>query len=428
MDTERLEIEQKERMKREKRTFFREFLFLLVISMLLFGAYSLGYDRGGSEARGESAFLDVREVNITNKERSDKDLDFSLFWKVWDLLKERYVDRDSLDARKLLYGAIDGMLSASGDPYTTFFDPEESKEFEEEISGSFEGIGAEMGIKDKVLTIIAPLEGMPAEKAGLLPGDRVLKINGETTEGLALDIAVKKIRGKKGTEVTLTIFREGEEETRDVKIVRDTISVKSVRYEEKEGGIAYLRVNRFGEETMQEFRLAARDMIVKKPKGIILDLRNNPGGLLESSIDMAGWFLSKNSVAVIEENSRKDRKELRTDGAGEFQNIPVVILLNEGSASASEILAGALNDNRNEAVTLLGETSFGKGSVQELISVSKTTKVKVTVARWLTPKGNQINEVGIAPEIEVGIASEDIQAKRDPQLDRAMEILQGVKR
>ncbi len=428
METEQETMEEKKTVMRERRTFLREFLFLLALAVLLFGAYSLGYDRGGRESRGESEFLDVRKTDIVNKESADTKLDFGLFWKVWDLLKEKYVDRDSLDARKLLYGAINGMLSASGDPYTTFFDPEETKEFEEEISGSFEGIGAEMGMKDKVLTIIAPLEGMPAEKAGLLSGDRVLKINGESTDGVSLDAAVKKIRGKKGTEVTLTIFREGEEEMRDVKVVRDTINVKSVRYEAKGSGIAYLRVSRFGDDTMKEFRLAAKAMLEQKPKGIIIDLRSNPGGLLESAIDMAGWFLPKNSVAVIEENARKDRKELRTDGAGEFQNIPIVILLNEGSASASEILAGALNDNRGDEVTLLGETSFGKGSVQELMPASKTTKVKITVARWLTPKGNQINEVGIAPEVKVEITREDIAAKRDPQLDRAVEILQGAKR
>ncbi len=414
------------RTKTIKRTFAREFFFLFVIAMVGGAAYFTGFERGQSDVSDSTSFLDPREATILDKMSREKNLDFSLFWKVWDILKEKYVDRDSLDAHKLLYGAINGMLAASGDPYTTFFDPEETKSFDEEIAGSFDGIGAEMGMKDSVLTIIAPLEGMPAEKAGFLPGDKVLKIDGEATDLLSLDIAVSKIRGKKGTEVTLTIYREGESETRDIKVTRDVINVKSIRTEDKKNGIRLIRISRFGEDTNQEFRIALKEVLAAKPKGIILDMRSNPGGLLNVAVDIAGEFLPKRSVVVIEEDAEKKREILLADGNNSLGDIPVVILINGGSASASEILAGALRDNRKD-VRIVGETSFGKGSVQELIPVNKNTKVKITVASWLTPNGEQINKVGIKPDTEVKITGSDLEKKIDPQMDKALEIFREMK-
>lgn len=405
-----------------KRTFAREIFFLFVIVLVGSAAYFTGFERGQSGAPETDTFLNPREAVILDKVSREKSLDFGLFWKVWDLLKEKYVDHESLDAHKLLYGAINGMLSASGDPYTTFFDPEETKAFDEEISGSFDGIGAEMGMKDMVLTIIAPLEGMPAEKAGLLPGDKVLKINDEATDSMSLDIAVSKIRGKKGTEVTLTIYREGELETRDITIKRDLINVKSVRTEDKGNGVRLIRISRFGEDTTREFRTALREVLAAKPTGIVLDLRSNPGGLLDVAVDIAGEFLPDRSVVVIEEDFAKKREELLADGNNSLGTTPIVILINGGSASASEILAGALRDHRKD-VRIVGETSFGKGSVQELIPVTRDTKVKITVAHWLTPNGEQINKVGIAPDTEVKLSVSDLEKKLDPQMDKALEIL-----
>lgn len=408
-----------------RRTFAREVFFLFVIAAIGGAAYFTGFERGQAGQSAANAILDPRNATLIDTQSHEKNLDFGLFWRVWDLLKEKYVDHDGLDAHKLLYGAITGMLAASGDPYTTFFDPEQTKAFDEEISGSFDGIGAEMGMKDKVLTIIAPLEGMPAEKAGFLPGDKVLKIDGESTDSMSIDVAVSKIRGKKGTEVKLTIYREGEFETRDITVKRDVINVKSIRIEDKKNGIQLIRISRFGEDTSKEFHTALPGIIAAKPNGIIIDMRSNPGGLLDTAVDIAGEFLPKKSVVVIEEDSNKKQKSLPAEGANSLGSIPIVILINGGSASASEILAGALRDDRPSDVQIVGETSFGKGSVQELIPVNKDTKVKITVAHWLTPSGKQINKVGISPDVEVKLTASDIEKKQDPQMDKAIEILRN---
>lgn len=405
------------------KTIFQKAVLFLFVVFLIAISFVVGYEKGTDDTE-ETQKLSPSEAIILNKTGYDKNIDFALFWKVWDLLEEKYVDSENLDAHALFYGAIKGMLSASGDPYTTFFDPKENKAFEEDISGTFDGIGAEMGIKDDILSIIAPLEGMPAEKAGLMAGDKVVKINDESTTSMTIEEAVEKIRGPRGTEVSLTIFRLGEEEYQTVTIKRGMILVKSVRFEMKEGTIASIRINRFGEDTEKEFREAVRQAIAQKPQGLIIDLRNNPGGFLETSVDIASMMLPKGKIVVMEENSKGERKELFSRGGDVLSLLPTVVLINEGSASASEILAGALKDNRDN-VTLIGEKSFGKGSVQELIPVGKDTAVKITVARWLTPKGQQINNAGIAPDIEIKLSFDDAKNKRDPQLDKALEVLKA---
>jgi len=411
--------------ERGYRLFKRAFAFFFIL-FLIGAAFWSGYERGkqfsplgGTEAE---SILPPDEAIILNKTSQDKTVDFSLFWKVWGLLKDKYVDNQKLDAHALFYGAIKGMLAATGDPYTTFFDPKENAAFQEDISGTFEGIGAEMGMQNEVLTVIAPLEGMPAEKAGLLAGDKIIKIDGQTTGNMSLDEAVSKIRGAKGSEVKLTIFRNGDEESRDITVKRDVILVKSVRFEMKENAIAYIRISRFGDDTEREFQGAVRQTLDKKAQGLVVDVRNNPGGFLETAVDLASTMLPSGTVVVMEENGAGERKEIKSRGGDVLSRIPTIVLINEGSASASEILAGALKDNRDN-VTLIGKKSFGKGSVQELISVSKDTAVKITVARWLTPLGHQINTVGIAPDIEVNMTRDDLDNKRDPQLDKALEIL-----
>ncbi|NCQ06244.1 MAG: S41 family peptidase [Candidatus Moranbacteria bacterium] len=405
------------------RHIFKKSIFIFSIIILFFGVFTLGYERGREKEKGGSeSALSPKDALIINKEDNDRTIDFSLFWQAWNLLQEKYVDRGNLDAHTLFYGAIKGMLAATGDPYTTFFDPKENQAFQEDISGTFEGIGAEMGMKDNILTIIAPLEGMPAEKAGLMSGDKIIKIEDESTTNLSLEEAVKKIRGPKGTEVKLTIFRVGEDDYLTITVKRDQILVKSVRFEMKDNAIAYIRVNRFGDDTEKEFNMAVKQALSANAKKLIIDVRNNPGGFLETAVSMSSTMLPFGKVVVMEENAKGDRKELKTQGRDFLSHLPTVVLINEGSASASEILAGALKDNRDD-VTLIGEKSFGKGSVQELIPLSKTTAMKVTVARWLTPAGHQINTVGITPDIEVEITREDIESKRDPQLDKALEIL-----
>lgn len=405
---------------------FKRAFFIFFIILLFSGTYWFGYERGAEGATGvDMAPLSPDDAIIINKKSQEDTIDFSLFWKVWEILKDKYVDKTKLDAHELFYGAIDGMLAATGDPYTTFFSPKENQAFNEEISGTFEGIGAEMAMKDDVITIVAPLEGAPAEKAGLLAGDKIVKIDDVISSNYSLDEAVKHIRGPKGTTVKLTIFREGEEETRDVVVKRDEILVKSVRMEMKEGNIAYIRVNRFGEDTKRGFQDAVRQSLTQKVGGLIVDLRNNPGGFLETAIDMGSLMLPSGKVVVIEEDGQGKRKELTARGGDVLSHVPTVVLINEGSASASEILAGALRDNRDNVV-LVGKKSFGKGSVQELIPVSKDTSVKVTVARWLTPSGKQIHKVGISPDVEVGMTIDDRNNKRDPQLDKAMEEVRGL--
>lgn len=391
----------------------------VLIGLFVFVFYA-GYQKGRYGATmTETSVAPQEAIFLNTSTGTDREIDFSLFWRVWDLLKEKYIDHDTLDAKTLFYGAIDGMLAATGDPYTTFFSPKENREFKEDLSGSFDGIGAEMGIKNDILTVIAPLDDSPAARAGIQAGDRVLKINGESTGNLGIEEAVEKIRGPKGTKVILSIFRNGEEEIREITVERDTIIVKSVKFEMR-NGVALIRLSRFGDDTSSEFSGAVRQAVEQKARGIVLDLRNNPGGFLGTAIDLAGHFLPSGSVAVIEEHADKTRKELKTSGNGKLQTLPIVVLINEGSASASEILAGALKDNRGEVI-LVGKKSFGKGSVQELIPVSSDTSVKITVAHWLTPKGSAINNVGIAPDIEVALERDKDNPEKDNQLDRAME-------
>lgn len=392
-----------------------------MIGIVAFAFYA-GYQKGAAgKGMTDTPISPSQAVFQNTRANQDSTIDFALFWKVWNLLKEKYVERESLDAKKLFYGAIDGMLAATGDPYTTFFDPEENKEFKEELGQQFDGIGAEMQIKDSILTVVAPLEHSPAQRAGILAGDKVLKINGESTENLGLSEAVDRIRGPRGTEVTLSVFHADEEELRDITVRRDVIVVKSVLLEVRDE-IAILKLTRFGEETTGEFERLATEARQRGARGIILDVRNNPGGFLEGAVDLAGYFLPSGSVVVIEEDANKKRRELKTRGGNGLGNLPVVVLMNQGSASASEILAAALRENRQDVV-IVGETSFGKGSVQELIPTSSTTSVKITVARWLTPEGNQISKVGIKADEEVKFTREDFEAERDPQLDRALEVM-----
>lgn len=391
----------------------------VMIGLFIFVFYA-GYQKGRYGAvMTEDRVAPNEAIFLNTTDGKDQTIDFSLFWRVWDILKEKYLGRSDLDAKELFYGAIDGMLAATGDPYTTFFSPKENREFKEDLSGSFEGIGAEMGIKNEVLTVIAPLDDSPALRAGILAGDKVLKINGEPTTNLSIDEAVDRIRGPKGTKVILSIFRTGEEEIRDIEVMRDTIVVKSIKLEMREE-VAVIRLARFGDDTSDEFGVVADQVIQNNAKAIVLDLRNNPGGFLGTAVDIAGYFLAGSQVAVIEENAEKERKELRTMGNGMLSGIPVIVLINEGSASASEILAGAIRDHRSDAV-LVGKKSFGKGSVQELIPVSRDTAVKITVAHWLTPKGEAINNIGIAPTVEVSFELDENNREKDNQLDRALE-------
>lgn len=411
--------------ERKNRKLFFRFIFLATVVILLVLSYQRGFENGQKNTSFVEEKFPIGQTTVINKDGSEKySIDFSLFWRTWDLLKEKYVDSNQLDSKKLFYGAIKGMLTATGDPYTTFFDPEENNKFNEDITGSFEGLGVEIGMKNNILTIIAPLEGTPAEKAGLRAGDKVLKIADKITSDMAIDEAIGLMRGPKGTEVKLTILREGQAETQDIIVKRDIINVKSVKAEMKDGGIGYIKISTFGDNTLREFNVALNNISAQKPKGLILDLRNDPGGYLDTAVDIASRMLPKGKVVVIEESQDKKQKILSSKGGDMLSGIKTVVLINEGSASASEILAGALKENRDN-VTLVGKKSFGKGSVQELINLPGNTAAKITVAKWLTPKGNQINEKGISPDEEIDLTLDDFQNNRDPQMDKALDLLKN---
>jgi carboxyl-terminal processing protease len=415
---------QKLNLEKSNQSLFTKYFYFFIVLMLISGSFWLGYNNGKKSVSEIAAdqISPIGTTTVINKFSTGKDtIDFALFWKVWDILKEKYVNQDSLDAQELVYGAIKGMLKATNDPYTTFFDPKETKEFAQDMGGSFEGIGAELGIKDDVLTVIAPLDGSPAQKAGLLAGDKIIKIGDKPTSDVTIDSAVDLIRGKKGTEVILTIFHAGDQETKDIAIIRDTIKVNSIKLEFKDNDIAHLKINQFGEKTSNEFDLAMNQIILHNSRGIVLDLRNNPGGFLTSSVEIASRIIPKGKVVVTEENSAGKKNNLYTTGGDKLSAIPMVVLINEGSASASEILAGALRDNR--AIQLIGKKSFGKGSVQELVSLPNKASVKITVAKWLTPNGDYIMEKGISPDIEVELTLDEFKTEKDPQLDKAVEVI-----
>lgn len=348
---------------------------------------------------------------------------FEPFWKAWNLLNEKYVDPDDISAEERLWGAIAGLTSAFDDPYTVFLPPEERAMFEEDISGNFEGVGMEIGIRDDVLTVVAPLKSTPAEEAGILAGDRIIQINGETTVNMTIDEAVKTIRGERGTVVDLTIVREGRDEPIEISITRGVIDVPTVNTTLRDDGVFVLELYNFNSPSTDLFREALQKFIDSGSNKLILDLRNNPGGFLSAAIDVSSWFLPAGKTVVIEDfGENEENKAHRSKGYDVFNdNLKMVILVNEGTASASEIVAGALSEHG--IATLVGATTFGKGSVQELLSLTRDTSIKITVARWLTPEGNQISEGGLTPDVEVPMTIEDLEAMRDPQLDRAVEIL-----
>ncbi len=367
---------------------------------------------------------------IINKEfGKPQSLDFGLFWQAWSDLHEKFVDRDKLDDGKLLYGAISGMVSGAGDPYTVYFPPAESKSFKQDVGGSFGGIGAEIGKRNDFLVIIAPLEDTPAKRAGLLAGDKILKINGEPTDGISVDEAVNKIRGEVGTKVVLNILRgDNASKTKDISIERAVIKIPITKVESlKDNKIAHLSFYSFTSTAPFEFQQAAAKILATGSyKGIILDLRDNPGGYLDVAVDVAGWFLDSGNLVAIEDFGKNDgnkRTEYRASGLGALKNYPIVVLVNQGTASAAEILSGALRDDRG--VKLVGEKTFGKGSVQELVDLDNSS-LKVTIAKWLTPKGYSISESGLDPDYKVAMTENDINANKDPQLDKAVEILEQM--
>lgn len=399
-------------MKNNKLT---NILLVLSFIVLIFGS---GYKIGEYKSR----FFSLSPVAYSQQQPN---INFDLFWETWNKLQERYVDQKKLDPKKMYLGAIKGMVASIEDPYTFFLTPDENKQTKDDLGGKFEGIGAQLGLKDSRIIIIAPLKKSPAEMAGVKPGDYINKVDDASTDKWTLSQAVSKIRGQKNTKVRLTLERNNKEF--DVTIVRQQIIVSSVElnFEKK---IAVLKVNQFGDNTNDEWNKAVQDISNKwsnkQVTGLVLDLRDNPGGYLDSSVYLASEFLPLGQLVVKQEATLYGDKEYRVSRVGMLKEIPVIVLINKGSASASEILAGALRDHKR--AQLVGEKSFGKGSVQEALDLKEGAGLHVTVAKWVLPNGDWINGKGIDPKIKVVNEIKDgntITKDTDKQLEKAIELL-----
>lgn len=349
-------------------------------------------------------------------------VDFSEFLKVWEIIDEKYKPADDdakISDKEKMYGAISGLVESLGDPYSQFFPPAESSEFESTISGEFFGIGMEVDMKDDLIVVVSPLKGTPAEKAGILPGDIVFAINDEPTLSMTLSEAVDKIRGPLGTKVKLTMLREGVDEPIELEITREKINIPTLKTEYKDD-VFIISLYNFSANSANQYRSALREFISSGKSKMILDLRGNPGGYLEAAVDMASWYLPAGKI-IVRENFGDKEKIIRSKGYDIFTDeLKMVVLINKGSASASEILAGALKEHK--IATIVGVDSFGKGSVQEVIDINDETSLKITIAQWLTPDGNSISNGGLKPDVIVDTAPEGVELK-DYQMQKALELL-----
>jgi carboxyl-terminal processing protease len=387
--------------------------------LLILGGFLLSFGFGLIVGHQDSQFSKFGFSPKLTGKYSQQTVEFGQFWKVWDLLEKKYDGK--VDYQKMLDGAISGMAGSLGDPYTSYLTAEEAKQLENDLSGTVSGIGAEVGIKNNRITVISPIEGSPAKKAGILPGDIIAFINSESTENMDINTAVGKIRGQKGTKVKLTILRGNK--LKEFTITRDTVSVKSVTHEIKNQNVGYLKISRFDDNTsslVRDYLLEFKERGVKK---LVIDLRDNPGGYLDSAVSVSSQFI-KSGVIVSEKREDQTKKnDYRASGDGVFTdpNIKIIVLTNQGSASAAEILAGAIKDHNRG--TLVGEKTFGKGSVQQIETLAGGAALRVTIAHWYTPNGKNIGKEGIAPNVEVKLTESDYNNDRDPQLNKALDML-----
>lgn len=384
------------------------------------GAFNWGFSLPGIPGLPNTPAVSATPAAAVEATPGDLQQLFTPFWEAWTLVHEQYVDQP-VDDVALMRGAIRGMLQALGDDHTSFMDPQEFQDANSNLSGNYEGIGAYVDTTGDYLTVISPIKDSPAETAGLRAGDQIIAIDGEDMTGINPELARRKVLGPAGTQVILTIRREGEDAPLDVPITRAKITVASVEFEMK-GDIAYIQLNTFGDTTSRELRDALQEVMAQNPKGLILDLRNNGGGYLRTSVEVLSQFLKQGEVALYEQYGDGKRDTFKTNGGGLATDIPMVVLINEGSASASEIVAGALQDYGR--ATLVGVKSYGKGSVQNWIPLNGNEgAVRITIARWLTPKERTIHKIGLQPDVLVEMTREDRDAGRDPQLDKAIELL-----
>ncbi len=393
------------------------------ITVLAVGFFLFGLTAGFYWQKDFSANPSTTE---TQKEdiAPNNGLNMALFWNVLARINNEYVESDVVDADKATYGAIRGLVESLGDNYTVFMDQTESKQFQQDLNGELEGIGAELGYHDEKLTVLTVLKKSPAEKTGLMPKDIVYKIDDAFTDDLSLYEAIVKIRGKKGTKVNLTVVREHVKEPLVLEIERDTINVESVSYELLDGKIAFVSINQFGDSTAQELSAVISKLLLDEANGMILDLRYNGGGYLDISVDILSDFVKKGEKVVSLKRRNLTDEEFLADGSARLADLPLVVLINQGSASASEIVAGAIQDLKRGFI--IGEQSFGKGSVQEVIKLDDGSSLRLTIAKWFTAKGRDINGVGITPDMVVKLTREDILDEKDPQKDAAIDYIKTL--
>jgi len=391
---------------------------ILIIAVIVYGTYNIGFSLGQNTPKT----IQVEGVKNLTAGQSEE-VDFGTFWQAWDIINKDYLKHGDIANEDRVYGAIQGLVHSLDDPYSEFFTPQEHQRFEEDVQGNFGGIGAEIGLRENRLTIIAPLKNTPASKAGLESGDLILKINSTSTERMQLNEAINLIRGPKNTSVTLSVYRESWENIKDIIITRQIIDVPTVEINVLDDNIAHVEFQAFNGNANQLFFKAMSDTLSQTGvKGIVLDLRNNPGGFLEIAVDMAGWFMDTGKV-IVTEKGLDHETAFKSRGNGALKDIPLVILVNKGSASASEILAGALRYHNK--TPLVGENTFGKGTVQQLKNLRDGSSIKLTIANWVLPDGTIIEKNGIAPDYEVKITEEDRKNKSDPQLAKAISIIKS---
>ncbi|MES2952940.1 MAG: S41 family peptidase [Patescibacteria group bacterium] len=419
---------------------------IVIGALLLVGTFASGVYIGQAQVSPEDQVAGV----IGKNEGKPDEVDFAQFWEAWRILDDRYVTKNgnssttkAVTANDRVYGAISGLAKSLGDPYTTFFPPEDLKLFESSIRGDFEGVGMEISKKDEILTVVAPLKDSPAEKAGIKSGDKILKINDEVATDLSVEAAVQKIRGQKGTAVKLSIYREGASEPIEVSITRAVIVIPTIAIEQKASkvsaggkvedskgtdlrdGVFVVKLYSFGAQSSNQFAEAINRLSKSDAQKMVIDLRGNPGGYLDAAVDMASWFIPKGKPVVIERGGRSDQDVIYESKGYELpenvKNVKVAILVDRGSASASEILAGALEEYGR--AVLVGEKTFGKGSVQELVNLRDGGALKITIARWYTPKGKSISLSGLEPNVKVEVKPDMVKEGVDPVLAKAIEVL-----